>query len=653
MGGIVRLQLLGPFQAERDRAALRGFESRKAMALLCYLAVQVHPISRSYLANLFWGDKPEGRGRGNLSRVLHNLSTLLPGCLQADRHTVQFRRRPKFWLDVDAFDELAGSSAVDSLAKAFELYRGDFLAGFHLDDCPEFETWLVVERERWHQRAAQVLQKLLDHYSRGGEYERGLGFAARLLELDPWREEAHRQMMFLLAQSGQRSAALAQFETCRHILAEELGVEPATETTALYQRIRDDDLSKNVVGPLDYTQHSQGSGDQILSPAPPHLRTPAPPAFLAAASPQPGLTAPFVARQQELAGLEAFLELALAGQGRVAFVVGEAGRGKTALIEEFSRRAQDRYADLIVAGGNCNAYTGIGDPYLPFREILSLLSGDFEARWLAGIISPEHARRLWSLMSRTVQALVEVGPDLIDIFIPGLALVSRAAAAEPGDAAWLAQLKRLVVRDPAGQSPVNLQQRVLFEQYARVLQVLARKQPLLLVLDDLQWADAGSTSLLFHLGRQLKGSRILIAGLYRPAEVSGREGERHPLEGVVHEFQRHFGDIQIDLGQAVGKLFVEAFLDTEPNRLGPEFREVLYRHTRGHALFTIEMVRGMQERGDLIQDEAGRWVEGQNVDWQRLPARVEGVIGERLGRLPATLQEVLKVASVDGEHFTA
>jgi predicted ATPase/DNA-binding SARP family transcriptional activator len=223
---------------KREGAPLRGFESRKALALLCYLAVQGHPVSRSHLADLLWGDKPEARGRGNLSRVLHNLLTLLPGCLRADRHNVQFRRSPTCWLDVDAFDELAAQGDADSLTAAVDLYRGDFMAGFYLDGCSEFETWLVTERERWHRRVAQVLETLIEHHICRGEYKRGLAFASRLLELDPWREEGHRQMMLLLARCGQRCAALAQYEICRRALAEELGVEPTQETTALYERIR-------------------------------------------------------------------------------------------------------------------------------------------------------------------------------------------------------------------------------------------------------------------------------------------------------------------------------------------------------------------------------------------------------------------------------
>ncbi|MDH4135985.1 MAG: AAA family ATPase, partial [Anaerolineae bacterium] len=498
-------------------------------------------------------------------------------------------------------------------------------------------------------------------YEQRGQYEQAQSCAWRQVELEPWDEAAHQQLMRTLALSGQRSAALAQYETCRRLLAEELGVEPGKETTRLYEQIRNGKLKALVPSPASPPDLSARL-PLFLEEEPPRVEIPV-----------------FVARERELAQLDGFLDLALAGQGRVVFVTGEAGSGKTALVQEFTRRAQEAQADpstgsprlrslrhrsgeagqagqaLVVASGNCNAYTGIGDPYLPFREILELLTGDVEARWAAGAMTGEHARRLWNTLPLAAQALVEAGRDLIDTFVPGTALVDRAVACTPGGADWLTRLDELVERKPTtGPGMPGPQQSDLFEQYTRVLQALARQVSLVLVMDDLQWADLGSISLLFHLGRQLAGSRILIVGAYRPEEVAlGREGARHPLEPVVNEFQRDFGDITVDLGQAESRDFVEAFLDSEPNRLGVAFREMLYRQTHGHPLFTIELLRGLQERGDLVQNPEGRWVEGPALDWETLPARVEAVIAERMGRLAEPLQAALRVASVEGEVFTA
>jgi DNA-binding SARP family transcriptional activator len=592
MEGIFHLRFLGPVQVERDGEPVRGFRSRKALALLGYLAVQGQPVPRERLVDLFWGDKSEAQGRTNLNWVLGRISALLPGCLQTDRHTVQFQRAALHWLDIVAFEELEAQEDAASLADAVDLYRGEFLEGLYLDGCAEFEIWLVGERERWRQRVAWVLGELATHHVRRGEHRQGLRFARRLLALEPWREETHRQVMQLLAQSGQRGAALAQYETCRRALAEELGVEPAAETTRLFEQIRDGELEIPV---------------SLPARRPPEFRA-RPPSFLdeeEADEQHPLVERPvFVARERELAQLGGFLDTALEGQGQVVFVTGEAGSGKTALVQEFARRGQEAHSDLIVAWGNCNAFSGVGDPYLPFRDVLGMLTGDVESRWAAGTITREHTRRVWALLPLALQALLDYGSSLIDIFVPGTPLLARAAAAIPSDTECLQGINALVGRkkaEPGGGSTEFvkvLEQSHLFEQYTNVLRALATRHPLLLILDDIQWADTASIGLLFHLGRRLEGARVLIVSAYRPDELAlGRDGERHPLEKVLSEFKRHFGDVWVDLAQAdavEGRRFVDTFLDTEPNRLGEGFRDALFRHTGGHPLFTVEVLTGIR-----------------------------------------------------------
>lgn len=362
----------------------------------------------------------------------------------------------------------------------------------------------------------------------------------------------------------------------------------------------------------------------------------------------------FVARSQELERLKKGLEASLSGQGQVIFVTGEAGSGKTALLQEFARHAQEAHPDLIVASGKCNAHTGIGDPYLPFIEVLSLLTGDVEAKWMAGVISREHAIRLWNLLPLAAKTLLDNGPDLINIFVPGRALVSRSEAFVTGLTNWLAGLKKLVERKSSLPADSALQQSNLFEQYTRVLLALAQEKPLLLILDDLQWVDAGSASLIFHLGRRVSGNRVFMIGAFRPAEVALGRGEgRHPVEPILHEFKRDFGDIELEVGKTEGRQFIDDFIDTELNRLDDAFRNALYGQTRGQPLFTVELLRDMQERGALVKDKEGYWKEGPKLRWDALPARVDAVIEERINRLNEKLRELLIVASVEGEEFTA
>jgi ABC-type oligopeptide transport system substrate-binding subunit/transcriptional regulator with XRE-family HTH domain len=368
----------------------------------------------------------------------------------------------------------------------------------------------------------------------------------------------------------------------------------------------------------------------------------------------------FIGRERELAELERQLAAALAGNGRVAFVTGEAGDGKTALLATFARRAQSTHAGLIVASGNCNAFVGFGDPYLPFRDVLALLTGDIEARQSAGMLTYEQARRLWSNWQHSVQALLDDGPDLIDVFVSGTALARRAAAHAASETSWRARLHKLVARQRGASG--RREQRQIFEQYTEVLRAIAAHRPLLILLDDLQWADAASINLLFHLGRRLASSPILILGAYRLSEVvlgrvtTDSTNRAHPLKPVVTELTHHFGHSPIDLGSttaAEGRRFVDALLDSEPNRLAEQFRAALFGRTRGQPLFTVELLHAMRERGDVVRDADGRWIAGPALAWDALPSRVEAAIKQRIDRLGDTLRDILTVASVEGEEFTA
>ncbi len=369
----------------------------------------------------------------------------------------------------------------------------------------------------------------------------------------------------------------------------------------------------------------------------------------------------FVGREAELGTLKRFLASAASGQGQVVLIAGEAGAGKTALVTEFVRRAEQADAHLVAAIGECNAQTGAGDPYLPFRELLTVLTGTQDENQASGSVNPENSSRLRQLVHVSGSALLEVGPDLIGIFVPGTTLLAKLASSVVKHSEMLPKLeKRLGKPEQPKQGPAvnpELDQDRIFQQYTAVLRTLAKDQTLILILDDLQWSDGGSLNLLFHLARKLSDSRVLLVGTYRSDDVAlGRGGERHPLETVVNELKRYNGDIVIDLSRSRADeelTFVNDLVDSEPNRLGPAFRQELCARTDGHPLFTIELLRHLQERGDLVRDGEGRWVEGPALDWDALPARVEGVIEERLARLPDDMRETLNIGSVMGYDFTA
>ncbi|MGL4648474.1 MAG: ATP-binding protein, partial [Caldilineaceae bacterium] len=494
-----------------------------------------------------------------------------------------------------------------------------------------FDEWLQARRAFYTVRMLAALQRMTGICLERGDYARAEWYARQQLALDAWEEPAHRQLMTALAKSGQRSAALAQFDLCRHLIQLEAGLALADETLALAEEIR--------TGRLD-----------------------AEPAF--AADP-PAFTAPplwsaqiCVARERELQHLDHQLSLALSGNGRVAFVSGEAGSGKSTLLREFGRQAMERDNGLVVADAECSAFGGVGDPFLPIHELVALLTGNLSRRQRAGRIDPMQERRLQSLAPVARATLTALAPDLTGLSRPLDSVHQESGGSHHAESDAAQQVRAGATpahsagSDGASQDGAEPVSR--YEQLATFFLALATRRPLLLLIDNLHWADHASIRLLFHLGKRLAGSRILIVGSFRAADIADLgHGARHPLATVVHELQREFGTVAVDLDQVDGRRFVDALLDSVPNRLDARFRNTIFRHTEGQALFTVETLRDLSERGVLVQNAQGWWIEAAPAVWNRLPPRIEAVIAEHIERLPGEWRALLEVASVEGLVFSA
>lgn len=252
------ITLLGRLHITLDGEAVTDFATDKSRALLVYLAVESeHPHRRDALAGLLWPDQPQRKARQNLRQALSYLRHAIGDqddsapFLLVSREAVQFNPDSDHWLDVVAFTAIVETCRVhrhrhmgtcipciDRLEKLVDLYRGDFLEHFFLSDSSAFEEWALLQREWLRRQMTEALAHLTLYYERRGDYRRARRYAWQQVDLEPWNEEAHRHLMRLLALDGQRSAALAQYETCRRMLAEELGIEPATETVALYEQVK-------------------------------------------------------------------------------------------------------------------------------------------------------------------------------------------------------------------------------------------------------------------------------------------------------------------------------------------------------------------------------------------------------------------------------
>lgn len=227
-----------PDTAADQRVPITGFISAKAQALLAYLACVPRRHTRDALATLFWPDMRDSDAKTNLRQALSNLKKLCDPWLLIERDGVTFTAEAGCVLDVSTFAQAARSASTADLSRAATLYGGPLLHGLMLKDAPEFDAWLVVERERLQQLAAAALSRLARQLAAADDAAGAIRILHSLTALDLLNEDAHRDLMLALARNGQRAAALAQFETCKRILNRELGLEPESQTLVLRDRIR-------------------------------------------------------------------------------------------------------------------------------------------------------------------------------------------------------------------------------------------------------------------------------------------------------------------------------------------------------------------------------------------------------------------------------
>ena len=244
MIGNLQLFVLGKPRILLDGQPLVDLVSVKAQALLFYLAISGKTYSRSALAGLLWGDLSEESARANLRLTLSKLRKAIPDHLTVSWQTISFNFHQPHTLDFNDF--LTHTKNPEHLHDAMDFYRGDFLEDFIVQDSPEFEAWVFTEREPLRQLALKAGWQLAVSAHERGAYAEGIEAARKVLSIEPWHEETHQQLMQLLAASGQRSTALAQYDVCRHVLAEELGVEPASFTTEIYEQIKNNATKPSV-----------------------------------------------------------------------------------------------------------------------------------------------------------------------------------------------------------------------------------------------------------------------------------------------------------------------------------------------------------------------------------------------------------------------
>lgn len=275
---MLQFSLLGAPKLLRNGNPVSGFITRKAEALLYYLIVTERAHTRSAVAALLWPDMPEQNARKNLRDVIASLRKTVGDLLLISHQTLTLNPEYPYWADVAVVSKVLSDpkgAALNELREAIGLYHGEFLEGFFVLNATPFDEWARQKREEYHIFVLNGLHILADRYLAANELDAGLTATRRLLLLDPWNEQAHCKQMWLLACAGQRTAALAQYQTCVQVLADELHLEPMPETTALYRQIRDGIFNQRQPVNQETGRGSQGS--RVHTPAssadvPPLLR---------------------------------------------------------------------------------------------------------------------------------------------------------------------------------------------------------------------------------------------------------------------------------------------------------------------------------------------------------------------------------------------
>jgi len=605
--------LLDSPRLEQD-GRLVQVDTRKAIALLAYLAVTSKQHGRDTLATLLWPDYSQSNARAALRRTLSALHRALGGPLvEASREVLWLPKEADLWVDVnDFYSNLQQTGAhghptgqvcpecIPYLERAVKLYRGHFMSGFTLRDSIEFDDWQFMQSESLRRELANALERLVLAYKAAKRFDEAISSAQRWLSLDALHEPAHRQLMQLYSLAGKRSAALRQYQECVRILEKELGVQPLEETNRLYRDIKE---RRGIWG----EERPESAGLSTIQLADTFKEaTVTPVSVPAVAGQQPGHARfsrlPLVGRSAEWGILQQAYG-SVNTDGFFLVVEGEAGMGKTRLAEEFISSARLYGAAAILA----RCYPGEANlAYAPFIDgLASAIDQPVREDWYRDV--PPH----W---------------------------LSEAARLLPN-------ISRLPVELPPPPPPESPgAQTRFFEGISRlILALCSGPPPGILFLDDLHWADEATLDLLTYLVRRLTSHPILILVAWRGEDLESG----HRLRMLLAENQRR-GRGELMVLSRLSQDAVKELVGTAAQGVSlPEadFSLRLYQETEGLPFFVTEylaMLPDVLTSDPIVRKEVEAWP---------IPHGVRGLLHSRLEQVGETGVQLLQAAAVIGRSF--
>lgn len=570
---MISCRTFGPVDVRVDgQAAPAELLWRKNLALLLYLARSPHRRrSRQHLIGLLWADKEEKAARHSLTEALRVLRQIVgEDKLVAEGDTIELSESA-VELDVDEFERIVASGDV---ARASDMVTGDFLEGFAIGDASEFEDWLTAERSAWRRRGVEALTKNADQLLSGGQVSRAAQLAERAALLDPWSEVALRSVMRCLCLSGNRAGALEHYEAWVARLADELESKPEEVTAQLAERIRQD----RSLGIASSATRSEAGKDLAAS-----------------------RRAPLVGRERELGTIvEAWNACRLRTVAHAAVVLGDAGTGKTRLVEEVLDRARLDGAAIV------GLRAVEADLSLPWSGVYGLARG-----------------------------------GLLDI--PGVAGSPPSALASFAQqlSEWqdhYAEAVKGIAAAPVGQA------------IGEVLRAALDEQPVAIMIDDAHWLDHDSFASVLAVLRDLASTSLLL--VFTTTELN----QRDELDDLRSRLGRDVAGVSVTLGplsaDALAELVrwaIPSYSDDETERLARR----LAADTAGYPLLAIELLHAIASGFD-VESTAGAWPSPLHTLSETVPGDLPDsiVAAIRIGfnRLTPEARQVLAAAAVLGER---
>ncbi len=578
-------QFLGPPEVSY-KGQLIKIPRRRSRALLYYLVSTQSPQPRERLLTLLCGDVDEESARNTFKTLLAEVRSLLRGFdpgiewILNDGDQLRLNPHAPLWLDTEIFEKMTASTSRN-LNQAIDLYRGSFLDGFFLKDAPDFDAWVRSARDHFHRLYIKALRKLAEMYESEEQFEQAISCTRMLLATDPLLEEAYARLMRLYWKTGDRVEALRQYERLCAVLARELAIRPSSSTQALYEQIARQGFASAASASAAARQEQEERS---------FARLPSPPARSPLTAP-----VPLVGRGREMDWLRCHLTGA-EDPCPLLLLQGSPGLGKTRLLQ----------------------------------EVRAMLGSS------------------WALFQGTCQEVEQMHSyhAIVEALRQGFARERVGQLNLPG--AWLAQLAQLLPDQfqsaARAQECAGIEPLILADALVALLNAMGHSErPVLLLLDDLHWADTATLALLGHLAAHVRRGSVFLLGAYCKVLA----GER--LEPLRRSASRQHTLAELTLpplsAEAIRQFAACSLAGTHLASLAAQERETLLawccQRSEGNPFFASAWLSLA-----LQQPESPRHL--SNVS---LPESVEALVKQQLAQISREALALLTAAAFLGPSF--